>query len=139
MNPYVTKGPGSPPSPVCFSVPGQTVMGQILELTAGGYEIRWPDGTLSFRPEWPRDICPPPEEWPKVRITNGDPPRLGPGRRAWKRVIKEQQEEADFEIPYEDCAYYRRYYALPGADPHGICSFGCRDEPACITSFPPPC
>jgi hypothetical protein len=88
MNPYVTKGPGFLPSPVCFSVPGQTVMGQILELTAGGYEIRWPDDTLSFRKEWPRDICPPPEEWPKVRITNGNPPRLGPGRRAWKRATR---------------------------------------------------
>lgn len=35
-----------------------------------------------------------------------------------------------------DCPYYRRYYALPGHDPRGICSFGCYDEPSCITDEP---
>ena len=34
------------------------------------------------------------------------------------------------------CPYNRR--GLPGAPADGICSFGCRDEPACMTSGPYP-
>lgn len=30
------------------------------------------------------------------------------------------------------CPYFRR--GLPGADPNGTCSFGCWDEPSCLTS-----
>lgn len=31
------------------------------------------------------------------------------------------------------CAYFMRQY---GGDPRGICSFGCQEEPACVTSQP---
>lgn len=34
------------------------------------------------------------------------------------------------------CAYYRRANKLPGYDPEGTCSFGCVDEPACLTEEP---
>lgn len=34
------------------------------------------------------------------------------------------------------CPYNRR--GLPGADPNGICSFGCWDEPSCMTDGPYP-
>jgi hypothetical protein len=34
------------------------------------------------------------------------------------------------------CPYNRR--GLPGADPRGICSFGCREEPSCHTDGPWP-
>lgn len=34
------------------------------------------------------------------------------------------------------CPYNRR--GLPGADPHGTCSFGCVEEPACQTEGPWP-
>lgn len=33
-----------------------------------------------------------------------------------------------------DCPYYRR--GLPGEDPLGTCSHGCREEPACHTDIP---
>lgn len=35
-----------------------------------------------------------------------------------------------------DCPYYRRSRQLPGHDPNGICGYGCRDEPVCITDCP---
>ncbi len=39
------------------------------------------------------------------------------------------------ELPdLSSCAYFRR--GLPGADPKGTCSFGCREEPACFTERP---
>lgn len=34
------------------------------------------------------------------------------------------------------CPYFRR--GEPGQDPHGICSFGCREEPSCMTDYCPP-
>lgn len=38
------------------------------------------------------------------------------------------------EIRWEECAYFMR--GLPGADPEGTCSFGCREEPNCYTGRP---
>lgn len=35
-----------------------------------------------------------------------------------------------------DCPYFRRYAGVPGADPEGICSHGCREEPSCVTDRP---
>lgn len=35
-----------------------------------------------------------------------------------------------------DCAYYARYSGLPGHDPVAICSYGCWDEPQCVTCCP---
>lgn len=48
---------------------------------------------------------------------------------------------ADWVEELEDlgtCAYYQRTYmeAFPDADPDGQCSFGCSEEPACLTSEP---
>lgn len=38
------------------------------------------------------------------------------------------------EVRWEECAYFMR--GLPGADPEGTCSFGCREEPNCMTGRP---
>lgn len=35
------------------------------------------------------------------------------------------------DVYLADCAWYRRVNRLPGYDPAGVCSFGCREEPAC--------
>lgn len=35
-----------------------------------------------------------------------------------------------------DCSYFRRYAGVPGADPDGICTYGCQTEPSCITDRP---
>lgn len=40
------------------------------------------------------------------------------------------------EFDLGHCAYFARYYGLPGADPNATCSFGCRTEPSCITDEP---
>lgn len=34
------------------------------------------------------------------------------------------------------CPYFRR--GEEGQDPEGTCSFGCRDEPSCMTDYAPP-
>lgn len=81
---YKTERPGMFPSPVV--IPGKC---HIYDRTDGRFEIEWYDDRANeIRDEWPRDLCPPHWEWPKTRITNGDPPRLGPGRRALRRVLK---------------------------------------------------
>ena len=35
-----------------------------------------------------------------------------------------------------DCPYFRRYAGMEGHDPEGTCSYGCRDEPSCVTDRP---
>lgn len=40
------------------------------------------------------------------------------------------------EQDMSDCPYFARYSGLPGSDPNGTCSYGCRDEPSCITDRP---
>jgi len=40
------------------------------------------------------------------------------------------------EIDLGTCAYLARSLKLPGYDPEATCSFGCVDEPACVTSEP---
>jgi hypothetical protein len=39
-------------------------------------------------------------------------------------------------LDMSDCPYFARYAGLPGHDPEGICSYGCRDEPECVTCRP---
>jgi len=34
------------------------------------------------------------------------------------------------------CAYYARYYGLPGCNPNATCTEGCWDEPRCVTDEP---
>jgi hypothetical protein len=34
------------------------------------------------------------------------------------------------------CPYYARYWCHEGHDPEAICTFGCRDEPECVTCEP---
>lgn len=46
----------------------------------------------------------------------------------------EETTEYCWYVDLSTCAYFRR--GLPGADPHGTCSFGCRDEPECQTCRP---
>lgn len=41
----------------------------------------------------------------------------------------------DYFFDYSECAYYKRCHGRPGYE-DGICSFGCHDEPACITDEP---
>lgn len=40
------------------------------------------------------------------------------------------------ELDKSVCPYYQRYIGAPGHDPDGTCSFGCRDEPSCVTDQP---
>ena len=42
----------------------------------------------------------------------------------------------DTEIDLGMCPYYARYESLPGHDPKATCTFGCRDEPQCLTCEP---
>jgi hypothetical protein len=42
--------------------------------------------------------------------------------------------QAPFDL--SGCAYYKRYIEAPGHDPNGTCSFGCREEPSCVTDEP---
>jgi hypothetical protein len=51
-------------------------------------------------------------------------------------LIPDDDWEYGLEWDLGNCAYYARYCGLPGADPNGICSFGCREEPGCITDEP---
>lgn len=49
-----------------------------------------------------------------------------------RELLEELADPEQFDLSW--CAYYRR--GLPDADPEGICSYGCREEPACYTSEP---
>lgn len=40
------------------------------------------------------------------------------------------------DLDMSDCPYFRRYGGAEGHDPNGTCSYGCRDEPSCITDRP---
>lgn len=40
------------------------------------------------------------------------------------------------DMDLSGCAYYKRYIGAPGHDPNGTCSYGCREEPECVTSAP---
>lgn len=44
----------------------------------------------------------------------------------------EEQEENGGEIDYSTCDYYRRELGVPGYAA-GTCSFGCYEEPGCVT------
>lgn len=50
--------------------------------------------------------------------------------------IHESRTAEEWDGDRGDCPYYARNYELEGYDPDGICSYGCREEPACITSEP---
>jgi hypothetical protein len=54
--------------------------------------------------------------------------------RSELRRIAEAKLDHEFAAPYWECAYYCRNQE--GADPHGTCSFGCHDEPVCMTGGP---
>lgn len=57
---------------------------------------------------------------------------MTPGALAcWAEVIEANQGWDDETPDYGSCPYFMR--GLPGADPEGICSFGCWDEPVCMT------
>jgi hypothetical protein len=51
------------------------------------------------------------------------------------RDVVASMDDPDF-IDKSYCAYNRR--GAPGADPDGICSYGCVDEPSCHTDGPWP-
>lgn len=40
------------------------------------------------------------------------------------------------DLDMSDCPYFARYVRAPIHDPAGTCSYGCRDEPECITGRP---
>ena len=42
----------------------------------------------------------------------------------------------DEEEDLGTCPYFARHESLPGHDPEAVCSFGCWDEPQCITCCP---
>lgn len=48
--------------------------------------------------------------------------------------LEELWGESDWD--YGHCPYYARYYGLAGSDPQAICSYGCQEEPACVTDEP---
>lgn len=58
------------------------------------------------------------------------------------RVGAEWDDEAGEYVAYEEewngrlCPYFARYNSLPGHDPEAVCTFGCRDEPQCVTCEP---
>lgn len=63
----------------------------------------------------------------------------------WRKPEKEPHpgqgccREVDLVEREEDlgtCEYFRRYHKLEPYDPEAICSFGCVEEPACITCMP---
>jgi len=35
-----------------------------------------------------------------------------------------------------DCPYFARWNSIPGHNPHATCSYGCYDEPECVTCEP---
>lgn len=59
-----------------------------------------------------------------------------------RRVDAEWDEEAGEYVAFEEewngrtCPYFARFYSLPGYDPQAVCTFGCWDEPACVTGEP---
>lgn len=58
---------------------------------------------------------------------------------AARNIVEDYEHADDPEHDVQDrswCGYNRR--GLPGADPNGICSFGCIDEPSCQTDGPWP-
>lgn len=70
----------------------------------------------------------------------GSPPDTGHGRHLICLGCGQDAGECDVadcvEWDLGTCPYYARSARLPGHDPEGICSFGCQEEPACITSEP---
>jgi hypothetical protein len=50
------------------------------------------------------------------------------------RIEQEEYEDEDEDLGI--CPYYARYYAIKGYDGNAVCSFGCSDEPQCITCEP---
>lgn len=42
----------------------------------------------------------------------------------------------DDEEDLSDCPYYARYCSAAGHDPQAECSYGCTDEPSCVTCRP---
>lgn len=42
----------------------------------------------------------------------------------------------DPEDDFGDCPYLMRYESIPGHDPQAVCSYGCWDEPQCVTCVP---
>lgn len=50
--------------------------------------------------------------------------------------IYESRTAEEWDGDLGDCPYFARSYRLPGYDPEGICGYGCRDEPACVTCEP---
>lgn len=51
----------------------------------------------------------------------------------------EEQESAvdpEFDGDLSDCPWFQRTIGNPDADPHGVCSYGCEDEPRCQTCIP---
>lgn len=55
-----------------------------------------------------------------------------------ERVAAKAHARLDYEMacPYWECAYLNRN--AEGGDPNGTCSFGCTDEPVCVTGGPWP-
>lgn len=50
--------------------------------------------------------------------------------------IHESRTAEEWDGDLGDCPYYARNYKLPGYDPEGICGYGCREEPGCVTGEP---
>ena len=65
-----------------------------------------------------------------------------PGPPYTHRIVPPAEPELDDDEEPEDldlgtCPYFARHQGLPGHDPEAVCSFGCVDEPQCITCIPP--
>lgn len=43
---------------------------------------------------------------------------------------------SDYEFNGRRCPYFQRFQGLPGHDPNATCTFGCWQEPRCITDEP---